>query len=125
MKMPTNPIELLACAIARQEGWFVKGSIPQIDNNPGDLVFAGQINARSGPSGFAIFSSPTAGVVALYRQILIQTAQGQTIAQLIEQWAPSDQPGNNTVIYLANVLAWTGLPADVPIMNLMPALVML
>ena len=42
---PTHPVELLACAIATQEGWFTPGTIPSILMNPGDLQFAGQIGA--------------------------------------------------------------------------------
>ena len=119
--LPSNPIELLACAIGTEEGVFAPGSLPMRNNNPGDLRFAGQLNAVEGESGFAVFSSMPAGVVGLYRQLLAQVAEGQTVRQIIAQWAPPTE--NNTSQYLANVLKWTGLPADTPVMELMPPLV--
>jgi hypothetical protein len=123
MTKPTNPVELLACAIATQEGWFLSASVSlaKLNDNPGDLDFAGQLNAVAGAGGFAKFSSPAAGVVGLYRQLLEQIAEGQTVTQIVAQWAPPK--ANNTSAYLQNVLSWTGLPANVPVMQLMPALV--
>jgi hypothetical protein len=123
MTKPTNPVDLLACAIATQEGFFAAGStIPKTRNNPGDLDYAGQIGAARPPLGsanpnIAMFTSLPLGVAALYRQLWLQIAQGQTVRQIIEQW----DPGNPT--YLANVLAWTKLPADTPVLQLPPALV--
>ena len=49
--MITHPIELLACAIATQEGWFVRAALPFLRNNPGDLTYAGQVGASRGAGG--------------------------------------------------------------------------
>lgn len=127
---PTHPVELLACAIATQEGWFYSGSVPQIRRNPGDLRFAGQVGA-SRPAGkpfgqvepIAVFSSNARGVAALFRQIWVQVAEGQTVRQIVAQWAPSIE--NNTSSYLQDVLNWTGLPSDIPVLELLPPLVQL
>lgn len=125
MARPTHPVELLAAAIARQEGWWLEESIPQIRNNPGDLTFAGQIGASKSPAGaqspsVATFSSRALGLTALFRQLWLQVAEGQTVRQVINQWAPASE--NNTTVYLQNVLNWTGLPADTPILELLPPL---
>lgn len=118
---PTHPVELLACAIAVQEGWFAPGeNLPKLNNNPGDLDFAGQLNATAN-GRFARFPTPATGITALFRQIWLQVAEGQTVRQVIAQWAPSTE--NNTTVYLHNVLKWTGLPADTPILRLLPPLV--
>jgi hypothetical protein len=118
---PTHPVELLACAISTQEGWFVGDTIPDIRNNPGDLDFAGQIGARrvlgSPPDpAIAVFETPQLGITALFRQVWLQVAEGQTVRQIINQW----DEGEPT--YLQNVLSWTGLPPDTPVLELLPPL---
>jgi len=134
---PTHPVELLACAIGTQEGWFTPGTIPSKYRNPGDLRFAGQIGAfRPFPSinpwsnsdtsvgePIAGFTSNALGVTALYRQLWLQVAEGQTVRQIIAQWAPPNE--NNTSAYLQDVLNWTGLPADIPVLELLPPLTQL
>ena len=122
---PTHPVELLACAIAQQEGFHVAGATPAVRNNPGDLRFASQIGAQTPPpSNFpppiATFDSLPHGIAALYRQLWLQVARGQTVAAIIAQWAPPNE--NDTGSYLQNVLKWTGLPADVPVLQLLPPL---
>jgi hypothetical protein len=126
---PTHPVELLAAAIATQEG--------NPGSNPGNLRYAGQLNAkcsRCGAAGgkvpitcsgkpvhgIAEFSSRGAGVAGLFRQLWLQVAEGQTVEQIIAQWAPPNE--NNTSVYLANVLNWTGLPEGAPVLSLLPAL---
>ena len=126
---PTHPVELLCCAIASQEGWWVEDSIPLMRNNPGDLDYAGQIGARwpaepgeSVPDpDIAIFASKALGVAALFRQVWLQVAEGQTVRQIVAQWAPPTE--NKTSAYLQDVLQWTGLPADTPVLDLLPPLV--
>lgn len=118
---PTHPVELLCCAIATQEGFFVPGTIPALRNNPGDLEYESQTGGRLAPITaadlhIAIFSSLPLGVTALFRQVWLQVAEGQTVRQIINQWDTGD------VAYLANVLAWTGLPADTPVLALLPPL---
>ena len=123
MTKPTDPVMLLASAIATQEGFFAAtATIPSLRNNPGDLIYAGQIGAvrparRSADPAIAVFASLPLGIAALYRQLWLQVAQGQTVRQIINQW----DPGNPT--YLTNVLEWTGLPADTPMLELLPPLV--
>ena len=130
-----NPIEILVSAIATQEGAFSPLSLPVLRNNPGDLRYAGQPHASSpawnkgGAVPIAIFSGDQYGsawqygVLALYRDILAKAAQGSTVRQIIAVFAPPSE--NDTAQYIANVLEWTGLPADVPLVQLLPPLVQL
>ena len=122
MTKPTHPVDLLACAIATQEGFFAGSTAPKLRNNPGDLDYASQLGAQFpiGGGGIAYFDTLGHGIAAMYRQLWLQVAQGQTVRQIIEQW---DEP--DAVIYLKNVLAWTELPADVPVLDLLPPLVRL
>jgi len=118
---PTDPVILLCCAIATEEGWFSTATppvAPVARNNPGDLRYAQQLNASApgwngqGTAPIATFTTPATGITGLFRQIWLQVAEGQTVAQIIAQWAPPNE--NNTSAYLQNVLAWTGLQANVP-----------
>jgi len=118
---PRHPVELLACAIACQEGWFVPGTVPVTHNNPGDLKYAGQRGATGNTGAIASFASVPLGITALFRQIWLQASMGQTVRQIIEAWAPVTE--NDTEKYVENVLAWTGLPGDVVVLELLPPLV--
>jgi hypothetical protein len=106
-------VESLAAAIACQEGWFepLKDGMPNIPqelNNPGDLVFDNQAGAMDGPyQDFAAWSTPQAGIVGLYRDLLAKIAAGLSLRQVIEVWAPPIE--NNTDNYLRNVQQWTGI----------------
>jgi hypothetical protein len=56
----------------------------------------------------------------LFRQLWLQVAEGQTVREIIAQWAPPNE--NNMSQYLEDVLLWTGLPADTPVLELLPPL---
>ena len=122
------PVDLICSAIATQEGWFSLDPevIPRRRNNPGDLLFRGQIGASApgwnkiGVPPIATFSSSKLGMAALYRQVWQFVAMGLTLREMIEGWAPPSE--NDTAAYLANVLEWTKLPADTPIIDLLPPL---
>ncbi len=126
---PTDPVILLCCAIATQEGWFTEGTTPQVRNNPGDLRFAKQVNASApgwngqGAPPIATFTSPETGITGIFRDVWAKIAQGLTVKQIIEVWAPPNE--NDTSAYLQNVLAWTGLQADVPMLQQITPLVKL
>jgi len=131
MTRPTHPVELLCCGIATQEGWFDADPTvtPRARNNPGDIRWAHQLGASApgydgeGPPPVATCESAGHGVTILFRQVWLQVAEGQTARQIIAQWAPPTE--NDTNAYIDDVLKWTGLPADVPVLDLLPPLVQL
>lgn len=99
-------------AIAREEGFFVEGTRPQRNNNPGDIEygsFAQAHGATGGDPRFAIFSTPEAGFAAM-RALLCRAYVGLTVSQALNKWAPPVE--NQTNSYIANVCAWTGLTPD-------------
>lgn len=128
---PTDPIILICSAIATQEGAFSPGTTPSVRNNPGDIRFFGQVGATrpdgtsAGPikpnEPIAFFKTKALGVTALYRQVWLMVAEGMTLRQLISAWAP-EADDNNTTAYLSNVALWTGLAADIPILELLSPL---
>lgn len=93
--------------------WLVSGPPSTLgfrQNNPGNLMFAGQPGAWSGTHGLAAFHNPSQGLAALAAQLRIDAARGDnTIPSLIASYAP---PGtNDTAAYIRDVLARTGLSA--------------
>ena len=96
------------------EGWF-PGSVSQSNNNPGNLVYAGQPGATgASSSGFAVFPTVQAGYQALLNQINLDASRGLTIAQFAAKYAPA-QDGNDPTSYAAQLAAATGLSVNDPL----------
>jgi hypothetical protein len=122
-----NPVAVnaIAQAIQTQEGYY-PGSLAYTNNNPGNLVYAGQAGASPGAGGFASFSSYTAGYQALLNQINLDATRGTdvngnpttTVAQLIGSWAPASDPANNTPAYVSSVAAQTGFDPSASLFSL-------
>ena len=120
-----SAVNALATAIQNQEGYY-PGSLAYQNNNPGNLVYAGQPGATQGAGGFAAFSSYSAGRAALQNQITLDATRGTdingnpttTVSQLLSSWAPSSDPRNNTPAYIASVSTQTGYDPDAPLSSL-------
>lgn len=93
---------VLLSAVATAEGFFVSGTIPQRNNNPGDLDFAGQLGAVAN-GRFAQFDSIGRGTAACLRQIVADIQRGDTLRTLIYTWAPPSD-GNATAAYLVDTI---------------------
>lgn len=111
-------------AIARKEGWeprghaqYPEGTIAYRNNNPGNLRWSPFQFKEVG--GYAVFRNEHVGWMALYwdlwKKSLGETSTGlkpeSTLRDLIHVWAPKGD-GNDPEKYLADVVAWTGIPAD-------------
>src|SRR5579862_8104520 len=117
MSNPVNILFNLASAIATQEGFFKTGTLPQRNNNPGDLRAAPWLAHPVIVNHFWVAGSRAAGVAGLYHQIALCIARGESLRQLINIWAP-ESDNNNTSAYLANVAKWTGITnLDEPLQN--------
>jgi hypothetical protein len=82
------------------EGFYVPGSKPQRNNNPGDLEHApGETHEGMDPIGS--FATVEAGWAALERQLGRYANRGMTLQQLVEVYAPPVE--NNTQLYLGFV----------------------
>lgn len=96
---PTSyPLEIrqMAVAIAKQEGFYVAGSVPQRSNNPGDLKIPGKPTLPG--TSITMFASADLGWAALHRQLyLILTSQSayynldMTIDQMARVWTATEQ----------------------------------
>lgn len=113
--MPT--ISTLASAM-----FEVEGTNPNLagNNNPGNLVYAGQAGATQGAGGFAAFPTLAAGESAAEAQINLDITRGScangapinTLADLINCWSPANAAGNSlasTNNYINTVAQATGI----------------
>ena len=115
----TPTVVTFAQAIAQEEGFDVPGSIPNRNNNPGDLrppngagnYWAGQIGVDS--DGFAVFGTSDAGWNALYTNLNTHIGNNptQTLADYIAQYAPAND-GNDPTSYADNVAAALGVDSS-------------
>jgi hypothetical protein len=103
----TGNFSAVANAIQQQEGYY-PGSVAYANNNPGNLMYAGQPGATQGPNGFAVFPDYQTGYQALLNQISLDASRGETISQFISKYAPASA-GNPTQAYAQNVAAAVGL----------------
>lgn len=95
-------IQRLVNAIFRQEG------MPADYPNPGNLRGAPWLHSPVVANGFWQPSSRAEGVAGAAHVVALHIAEGNSLAQLIEIWAPLGD-GNDTAAYIANVKSWTGI----------------
>lgn len=86
-----------------------KSRIAYLNNNPGNLIYAGQKNAVRGHSGFARFRTAMDGFRALQNQIRKDQSRNLTLRQFVNKYAPSIVPGNNNSIYINDIHTYCGL----------------
>lgn len=118
--LPEPPLSL-AQAIARMEGWYIRGEVPnrpQRNNNPGDInygLFAAKFDAvletvQSGTARFAKFPTPQQGWAALEALLRTASYSTSTIRAAVNKYAPPVE--NNTDLYVNLVCQWVQCNAD-------------
>jgi hypothetical protein len=82
-----------------------------VNNNPGNLRFAGQAGATAGANGFAAFPTLAAGIQAANRQLDLYAQRGvNTISKIVSKWAPASE--NDTASYIADLEKKLGIGRD-------------
>lgn len=114
--LDSGTVSTIASAIQTQEGYY-PGSLAWQNNNPGNLVYAGQSGAVRGAGGFAQFASYQDGLNALYTQIQLYAGRGMTIDQMMQVYAPASA-GNNPVAYASTVANALGVSPDTSLADL-------
>lgn len=111
-----SSIKNLAQGIARAEGFYVAGSIPQRAHNPGDLKLPGWTGATLG-EGITVFPNDAAGWDQLYKQLYsILTGRSSvyslddTIATMAAKWTGNDHPDSWASNVARSVSAQTSDP---------------
>jgi hypothetical protein len=111
-------VEAIAQAIAKEEGFYVPGSIAQRNHNPGNLRSWG-----SAPivSGYAVAPDDATGWSWLYSQVQTNIGRGLTLNEFFagkpgvyDGYAPSADK-NRPYAYAAFVAGQVGIPTDVPL----------
>jgi hypothetical protein len=95
----SNVIDKISVAIATAEGWYVAGSRPKRNNNPGDLTLdltGKSIGTDSG--GFIIYATEQDGWDALHKQVTLFFT------------GPSHFNSNMTISEVANIYTATDAP---------------
>lgn len=119
-------ISTLTQAIITQEGTCPSPTSCQ-NNNPGNLVYAGQPGASGVPGQIATFDTYDDGYNALVNQLGLYASgscascngQPQTIAGTFQIYAPGSVPGNNPTSYANNVAAALGVSTDTPLSSVL------
>lgn len=102
-------------AIARQEGFWVAGSVASRNHNPGNIMsshFAAQYGATStGVGGYAIFPDDASGWAALIALLSGPAYKGKSVEVAINRYCPppTGDPltfGNDPDVYVRNVCDW-------------------
>lgn len=115
-----DPVEALAQAIATAEGFYVDGSRPQRDNNPGDMTvdIIGRGIGKDGP--FIVYATADDGWANLKAQIQKwfdgsshNADSSSTIADLSSFYTANDQGS-----WAANVASALGVDVNTPISQL-------
>ena len=115
--LPPATVATIAGAIQQQEGYY-PGSVAYQNNNPGNLIYAGQAGATPGAGGFAQFGSYQDGLDALNNQIQLYASRGLTIQGMMNVYAPATQAGNTPTLYASNVAGALGVAPDTPLASL-------
>lgn len=98
----------LCSAITTAEGFFVAGSLPSRDNNPGDLRSAPWLQHPVLEHGFWHASSLQEGTAGLYHQAALDIARGWTMRKFISTYAPPSD-GNATEKYIQETCRRVGI----------------
>jgi hypothetical protein len=86
------------------------------NNNPGNLMYAGQTGAIKGAGGFAKFATPQDGYNALIKQVQLDQSRGLTLGQYVTKYAPPSS--NNTAQYIQQAIQSLGASADTPLASI-------
>ena len=117
-KKPSIPekVAKMAQCIAKAEGFYVSGSVPQRARNPGDLKLPASMSPNGYLAGHTIFNTDAEGWAALYRQIeLMRNGTSKvynldmTFEQVARLYAENWQPWLNNVVSCIGVTQETTL----------------
>lgn len=89
-----------------------------VNNNVGNLRYAGQAGATQGEGGFAKFPTPEAGFYALINQIQLDQTRQLSLSKFVNKYAPPSE--NNTTEYVKYVSSALGVPSTIDISMINP-----
>jgi hypothetical protein len=118
----TGAVVLLSQAIASAEGFYVGGSIPANNNNPGNLTQdVNNTAVGTDSNGFMIYASSQDGWNALYYQvnlILTNASHVYNNAMTLLQIGNLYSPGTGST-WAANVASYLGVTPNTPVSQIL------
>ena len=100
----------LAHLIATEEGYDIPGSLPNRNNNPGDLRHSPHsFHTADNPNAIGKIDNPADGWADLERQLQLFADRGLTLYDMIHTFAPPSE--NDTAAYLQYVCRGLGKPS--------------
>src|ERR1700676_248120 len=112
-------MSLLAELIAKREGFYVEGSIPQRFHNPGDLRHSPHSSHDpSTPNAIGQIDTDADGWTDLDRQLQLFADRGLTLGQMVAIYAPAAD-NNDTAGYIAYLCAGLNCTPDTLIKDLL------
>lgn len=112
--MRIGDLNTVGQAIQAQEGYYAN-SLAYQNNNPGNLVPAGQPGCSPGAGGFCAFPDYQTGYNALLAQVNLDASRGYTILQFTTKYLggdpnnPGTAPGGDPVVYAQNIANAAGV----------------
>lgn len=103
----------LAYLIAQEEGFFKSGTLPQRNNNPGDLRHGPHVQHPGDPNAVGVIDTPAHGWEDLERQLTLDAHRGLTLKQFVAKYAPPSE--NNSSQYLYFLCSGLSLPDHTPL----------
>ena len=104
----------LARLIAQEEGYGIPGTIPTLDDNPGDLRHSPHsFHTSAAPDAIGKIDTPTDGWADLERQLQLYAQRGLTLQQAIYEFAPPNE--NNSQSYLDFICQGLGVPSTMSV----------
>lgn len=104
----------LAQLIAKEEGFYVPGSVPNRLHNPGDLRHSPHsYHTADALDAIGSIDNDTDGWADLERQLNLFADRGLTLEQVIYEYAPETE--NDSAAYLTFVCQGLGCDASTPV----------
>jgi hypothetical protein len=116
--MTVSPtIRRIGEAIATAEGFYVEGSRPARNHNPGDLTLDLTGKAVGQDGAFVVYGSDVDGFQALYTQVGLMVSglsehynPSMTISQIAQRYSPDGWQA-----WASNVAGYLGVDVDTPL----------
>jgi len=117
--LDSGTVNTIAQTIQQQEGYY-PGSLAYRNNNPGNLVYAGQSGAVQGEGGYAKFPDYSTGYQALLNQIQLYASRGYSVQQMMNVYLGQNPNSTSpdSILYANTVAASLGSPTDTTLSDL-------
>jgi hypothetical protein len=104
-------VSKLAQLIAQEEGFYVPGSLPNRNNNPGDLRHSPHsFHTADAPNAIGQIDTRVDGWADLEKQLTLYAQRNMTLRQAIYEFAPPSE--NDSAEYLGFICEGLGVPPD-------------